>query len=64
MKDLMDKAYGSIFPASGDSAASTAMSGFGTMAGIENSKKALAAQQQADQSGGMGDLIGLVLSLL
>lgn len=64
MKDLMDKAYGSVFPNSGDSSAQSAMSGFGTMAGIENNKKMMAMQQQQNQSSGVGSLIGLVLSML
>lgn len=64
IQDMMGKAYGSVFPESGAASAQSAMSGFGTVAGIEQNRKMMELQQQQNQSSGLGSIIGLVLSML
>jgi hypothetical protein len=64
IQDMMGKAYGSVFPESGASSAQSAMSGFGTMAGIQQNRELMDMQQQQSQQQGLGSILGLVLSMI
>lgn len=59
IQDLMGKAYGSVFPQSGDSAAQTAMGGLNQMTNVQLQQALMKQQQNSSNMQGLGSLIAL-----
>lgn len=59
-QQLVNQAYGSIFPTSGDSSASSAMSGFNSVAGQKMQQQLMQQQQQSSNMQGIGSLLAMV----